>query len=227
MIAALVLAGGSSSRMGEPKALLPFPDLPLLAVQWLALRLAGLDPLRIVVGRDADRVVAGSGLARENFVRNRARLSGPFSSVRVGLEALLAAEEWPAVVVQPVDAFPPHPTLVAALAERFLEGGVHAVIPAHRGRGGHPVMLSREVAEEALRLEPRRSRLDVLLHRLEAAGVADRVEVYSSEVLANLNDRAAYRRALRSLAPAPATKRTGRRSGAAGRAPRREAGRGP
>jgi len=220
MIAALILAGGGSGRMGEPKALLPFPDVPLVAAQWLALRSAGLDPLRIVVGRDALRVVAGSGLARENFVRNRARLSAPFSSLQIGLEALLAAEEWPAVVVQPVDAVPPHPVLVAALAERFLEGGVHAVIPAHRGRGGHPVMLSREFAEEAVRLYPRKARLDELLHRLEAAGAADRVEAYDPLVLANLNDRAAYRRALRSIAPGAAARRAG-----AGRARPRRRGR--
>jgi len=200
MIAALVLAGGSSRRMGQPKALLPFPDVPLVAAQWLALRAAGLDPLRIVVGADAARVSAQSGLSRENFVRSRARADTPFASLQAGLRALLAADDWPAVVVQPVDALPPHPSLVVSLAQRFLEGGLLAVIPAHRGRGGHPVILAREVAEEALGLDPREARLDELLHRLEAAGGAERMEAYSADVLWNLNDPRQYRRALGTLA---------------------------
>jgi molybdenum cofactor cytidylyltransferase len=206
MIAALILAGGNSRRMGEPKALLPFPDLPLVAAQWLALRGAGLDPLRIVVGRDAERIAAGSGLARENFVRNRARGTSLFSSLQRGLTALLAADDWPAVLVQPVDALPPHPSLVVSLAERLLQGGLLAVIPAHRGRGGHPVLLAREVAQEMLDLDPRTARLDEVLHRLEATGGAERMEVYSEDVLWNLNEPAEYRRALRALArrgPAP------------------------
>ena len=199
MIAALILAGGNSTRMGEPKALLPFPDLPLVSAQWLALRSAGLDPLRIVVGRDADRVTASSGLARENFVRNRARGASPFSSLQAGLTALLAADEWPAVLVQPVDALPPHPALVVALAQRLLQAGLLAVVPAHRGRGGHPVLLAREVAEETLDLDPRSARLDEVLHRREASGMAERMEAYSDDVLWNLNRPRDYRRALRSL----------------------------
>ncbi|HVP67067.1 MAG TPA: NTP transferase domain-containing protein [Anaeromyxobacteraceae bacterium] len=199
MIAALVLAGGDSRRMGESKALLPFPDVPLVAAQWLSLRAAGLDPLRIVVGADAHRVVAGSGLARENFVRNRSRAGTLFSSLQAGLRALLAADDWPAVVVQPVDALPPHPALVVALAQRFLEGGLLAVTPAHHRRGGHPVILAREVAEEAVGLDAREARLDDVLRRLEAAGAAERMEAYSPDVLWNLNDRAQYLRALRAL----------------------------
>lgn len=206
MIAALILAGGDSQRMGAPKALLPFPDVPLVAAQWLALREAGLDPLRIVLGRDARSVTAGSGLSRENFVTAPPRPATPFSSLQTGLRALLAADEWPAVVVQPVDALPPHPALVVALAERFLEGALLAVLPAHRGRGGHPVLLAREVADELVRLDPATARLDRILHRLESAGRADRVEVYSDDVLWNLNDPAQYRRALRSLDREPAGK---------------------
>jgi len=202
MIGALILAGGSSTRMGAPKALLPFPDVPLVAAQWLALRAAGLDPLRIVVGRDAEPISAGSGLARENFVRNRARSASLFSSLQVGLTALLAADDWPAVMVQPVDALPPHPSLVVALVQRFLQRGLLAVVPAHRGRGGHPILLAREVAQGTLDLDPRTARLDELLHRLESSGVAERMEAYSDDVLWNLNRPGDYRRALAALAPA-------------------------
>jgi len=200
VIAALILAGGSSARMGRPKALLPFPDLPLVAAQWLALRAAGLDPLRIVVGgADAARVVAGSGLARENFVRNRSRAGTPFSSLQAGLRALLRADRWPAVLVQPVDAWPPRPGVVGALVERLAFAGDAAAVPVHRGRGGHPVLLGRGLARALVGMDPRAGRLDEVLRRLAAAGRLGRVEVRTEDVLWNLNDPAAHRRALRRI----------------------------
>jgi hypothetical protein len=59
MIAALILAGdGSPERLPE---------------QWLALRGAGLDPLRIAAGKDPRAAAAASGLARENFVADPTR----------------------------------------------------------------------------------------------------------------------------------------------------------
>ncbi len=204
MIAALVLAGGASRRMGTPKALLPFPEMPLVFCQWQALRDAGLDPLRIVVGEGGGALVEGSGLARENFVFNRRRAATQFSSLQVGLRALLFDDTWPAAVVQPVDVLPPHPTIVLALADRLIGGAGLAALPAHRGRGGHPVVLARSLCQEIVAMDPRAERLDVLLHTLETRGACERVEVYTSEILVNLNDREAYARALRSRGRGPA-----------------------
>jgi CTP:molybdopterin cytidylyltransferase MocA len=198
VIAALILAGGASRRARRPGALEPFPDVPLVAAQWLALRAAGLDPLRIAVGGDAAAIAGGSGLARENFVRARARAATPFAVLQRGLAVLLDADDWPAVVVQPIEALPPHPSLVVALVERLLVGGLLAARPAHRGKAGYPVVLGRDVAREFLRLDPGGARLDLSLRRLEAMGAAERVEAYTGDVLWNLGDAATWRKALRA-----------------------------
>jgi CTP:molybdopterin cytidylyltransferase MocA len=199
VIAALILAGGGSRRAGGPKALLPFPELPLVARQWLALRTAGCDPLRIAVGADGEAVARGSGLARENFVPSQRRGASPFAELQAGLSALLADDTWPAAVVQPVDALPPHPSLVVALAERLLGGEGLAAVPVHGGRTGHPAVLSRPLCEDVVRMDGRREDLGRLLARLEAAGACERVEAYTPDVLVSLDGREAYERALRAI----------------------------
>jgi len=195
MIAALILAGGAAGRRGETLALRPFPEVPLVAVQWLALRTAGLDPLRIAVGRGVAEIARGSGLARENFVG--APSSSPGALLRRGLGALLEADEWDAVVVQPVEASPPHPAVVVALVERVVAGGLLAAVPAHRGRVGYPVVLARDVAVELARPGSRGAGLAGALRRLEEAGASERVEVYTGDVLRDLAEPATWRRAVR------------------------------
>jgi CTP:molybdopterin cytidylyltransferase MocA len=168
MIAALILAGGDATGIAE---------------QWLALRGAGLDPLRIAVGRGGRADAGGAGLARENFVVDRSRSGTPFSAMQAGLRALLAADAWDAVVVQPAAAPPPHPSVVLALLTRLADGDAGAVRPAHRGRAGYPLVLARQGAEALLDVDPRRASLEAVLTALEDAGAAARLEVYTSEVL--------------------------------------------
>jgi hypothetical protein len=168
MIAALILADGGTDRLAE---------------QWLALRSAGLDPLRIAVGKGRPGDVSGKGLARENFVRDRSRAGTRLSAMQAGLRALLDADDWDAVVLQPQEAAPPHPSVVLALLTRLAEGDSGAVRPVHRGRAGSPVVMARQAAEALLAVDPRRGTLEAVLSALEQAGAVARLEVYTSEVL--------------------------------------------
>ncbi len=168
MIAALILADGGTNGLAE---------------QWLALRGAGLDPLRVALGKSPVGEASASGLARENFVRDRSRAGTPFSAMQSGLRALLAADDWDAVVLQPLEAAPPHPSVVLALLTRLAEGDAGAVRPVHRKRAGFPVVMAREAAEALLDVDPRRGTLDAVLSALEAAGAVVTLEVYTSEVL--------------------------------------------
>jgi CTP:molybdopterin cytidylyltransferase MocA len=169
MIAALILAGEGTRGLAE---------------QWLALRGAGLDPLRIAVGKGGGAAAsASSGLSRENFVVDRSRAGTPFSAMQAGLRALLAADDWDAVVVQPLEAAPPHPSVVLALLARLADGDAGAVRPAHRRRAGFPVVMAREAAEALLDVDPRRRTLEALLAALEEAGAVAPLEVYTPEVL--------------------------------------------
>ena len=183
MIAALILAGTAGPRDEVPLALAPIRQVPAVAAQWLALRTAGLDPLRIAVGSGADRIAAGSGLSRENFVADGGRRRNPFSELQAGLRALLRVDDWAAVLVQPVTARPPHPAVVLALVERFAEGDAAAVVPSHGEESGFPVLLARDAATALLDLDPSRATFVEVLRTLVETGAGARLEVYTRDVL--------------------------------------------
>jgi CTP:molybdopterin cytidylyltransferase MocA len=193
MVAALILAEGvvpEGSKADEAA-------FGRIGAQWLALRQAGLDPLRIAIGPGEAALASGWGLSRENFVLDRSRRPTAFSGLQAGIEALLAADDWSAVAVQPVAAPPPHPAVVMALVDRFAEGEAAAVIPAHGRKAGFPVLLGRTAAEALLDLDPRKARLEPVLAALEGAGGAVRVEVYTDDVLTRPGRRAGRSRGAR------------------------------
>jgi CTP:molybdopterin cytidylyltransferase MocA len=179
MIAALILAGDDVRGLGE---------------QWLALRGAGLDPLRIALAPAARAVIGASGLARENFVVDRSRKGSPLSAMQAGLRALLGADDgWDAVVVQPQSAPPPHPSVVLALLTRLAEGDAGIVRPVHGRRSGYPLVLARQAAGALLAVDARRETLDGLLEVLGKEGAVESLEAYTSEIIARRPRRRADR----------------------------------
>ena len=87
---AVVLAAGDSTRIGFPKALLTLGGRPFLAHIREALAEAGVDQVRVVLGRDAARIRAVVTLADEEVVLNPSPEGGMLSSLVVGLGALPA-----------------------------------------------------------------------------------------------------------------------------------------
>ena len=189
-IAAILLAGGESRRMGRPKPLLPWDDRTLVEYQIEQLRAAGVDRVVAVLGYAADDVRPLVHKAGALSVINELYAEGRASSVRVGAAAL--GEDTQAVVVLNVDQ--PRPAWVTRrLLEAHRSRGNTITLPAYEGHRGHPPVIAgallpelREAREATLGL-----RAIIDRHQAEVREVPFETDV----VLLDVNEPEDYERA--------------------------------
>ncbi|HEX3826954.1 MAG TPA: nucleotidyltransferase family protein [Sporichthyaceae bacterium] len=142
-IGGLVLAAGSGSRLGRPKALVEVGDERLVDRAVRTLRDGGAEPIVVVLGA-ALAEVAGAVV-----VENPDWATGMGSSLRVGLAAL--PTDGDAVVVSLVDQPDIGPAVVARLIDAFAAGATVAVA-SYSGKRGNPVLFARSTWDEVAAL---------------------------------------------------------------------------
>ncbi len=146
MIYGILLAAGTSSRMGQPKQLLKWRGQSLVrhvAAQALTSQIAGLV---VVLGAAASDVRAALvGLdGPVQLVENPAYATGQASSVRVGLAAIPSAATGALIML--VDQPLVSPALINQLITAFsVAPTALAVVPTYQGRRGNPVLLARSL----------------------------------------------------------------------------------
>lgn len=86
-IAAIVLAAGSSERMGQPKQLLPVGDQPMVRHVTEVVVSAGLSQVIVVIGAHAQAMAAALRDLPVDIVVNESWAEGMSSSMRTGLRA--------------------------------------------------------------------------------------------------------------------------------------------
>ncbi|SDK36846.1 molybdenum cofactor cytidylyltransferase [Catalinimonas alkaloidigena] len=87
-VGGIILAAGNSSRMGEPKQLLPFGELNFLQHAVSIGTEAGLEPLVVVLGANASKMRRELLKYPVQMVINRDWQTGMGSSIQVGIKAL-------------------------------------------------------------------------------------------------------------------------------------------
>jgi molybdenum cofactor cytidylyltransferase len=152
-VGGLVLAAGAGSRMGNrPKCLLQLNGMSLLERQLKALTQSGVQPLSVVLGHHAERILQEGVLVRWSAqpVRNPQPDVGHVSSLRIGLKALPPGLD--AVVValadQPLIDTPAVQALIQAFVQRPV--GTQLIQPSVHGLPGNPVIFSAEVMANML-----------------------------------------------------------------------------
>jgi molybdenum cofactor cytidylyltransferase len=143
-VTGLVLAAGSSSRLGRPKQLLPYGSATLLDHVLGVARRCDFDQLLCVVGGDESEVRATVDFGGVEVVENRAFGEGCSSSIAAALDAVDPASE---VLVLMLGDQPgvTAPTVAALLTGR---GRSPLAACAYADGRGHPLAFSRSSFDE-------------------------------------------------------------------------------
>jgi len=163
--AAILLAGGASTRMGQPKALLPISGQTFLG-RLIAIYRNCCDPVIVVLGHQAALIRQETKADGVTWTLNELPERGQFSSLQTGLRAVPPETD---CLFQPID----YPAVAADTVQALARTPGHLVIPRHNGERGHPVRLSPEIIAELLRLPATAQARDVIRAHYLAATFLD------------------------------------------------------
>jgi molybdenum cofactor cytidylyltransferase len=149
MLAAVILSGGASSRMGSPKALLPYQGRPFLEHLLEITVRPEIGARKVVLGADADSIAKVIPLKANEIVINPDWEKGQLSSIQAAVRKIPAGTE--GMLLFLID----HPlissALVGELIAQFYKSKKPIVLPVYEGRRGHPVIFSASLYDELLR----------------------------------------------------------------------------
>jgi len=148
MLAAVILSGGQSSRMGSPKALLQYRGKSFLEHLLAVTEHPEIAVRRIVLGADAGPITQALALPADDIVLNPDWRRGQLGSIHAALRSLPPDTE--GILLCLVD----HPLVGAKLVGRLIQVFYATkrpiILPVCLGRRGHPVIFSASVYGELL-----------------------------------------------------------------------------
>jgi molybdenum cofactor cytidylyltransferase len=199
MLAAVILSGGSSSRMGSPKALLAYQGRPFLEHLLEVSVHPKIGARRIVLGAHAEPIARNISLAADEIVINDDWESGQLSSIQAAIRSLPGLKEaathaTDGLLLCLID----HPLISSALVNDLIEAFYASscakiVLPVYDARRGHPVIFPAALYEELLHAPADKGARAVVW-----AHAADVLEVPTNEegCVLNLNDPETIHRAI-------------------------------
>ncbi|MGH7725174.1 MAG: nucleotidyltransferase family protein [Candidatus Eiseniibacteriota bacterium] len=193
---AIVLAAGSSDRMGSSKPLLKMGDQTFLEHILDDLdAVPEIGAVVVVLGAKAAAIRDATELGRAVPVTHRGYKEGMFSSVRAGARAVLRKlPNLEGALVCLVDMPIVKTETYATIVRAFQTDRDDVVIAAHRGEGGHPVLLSRALVARLADVAQAAPAEDTLAEFLEAHAERRRyVDAQDPAVLININTPDLYR----------------------------------
>jgi molybdenum cofactor cytidylyltransferase len=173
-VGGLVLAAGSSSRFGSPKALAELEGRPLLQHVLDAAAAAHLQPVIVVLGDSAPEIERRIRWRNERRIRNPDPARGLSSSLRDGIADLAAV----APRVDAVVLLGDQPRTSAAVIGQLVDAADRTdrpiIVPRYSGGGGsNPVFIRRDAFRIAREAENDRGLGPILTARPELVSWVD------------------------------------------------------
>jgi molybdenum cofactor cytidylyltransferase len=172
VLAAVILSGGASQRMGSPKALLPYRGKTFLE----HLREVSTHPQirerRIVLGPHAEAIRSAVPLPDSEIVLNPDWEKGQLSSIHAAIRTL--PDDLDGLILFLVDHPAVSSSLVGQLIDRFYSENPRPriALPKYKDRRGHPVIFASSLFPELLAASMERGARDVVWsHASEVAEV--------------------------------------------------------
>jgi molybdenum cofactor cytidylyltransferase len=139
-VAAIVLAGGRSSRMAPRNKLLEFAEgEPIIARVAGAALACGANPVLVVTGFEAPRIAEALRDLKVTIVHNPAFEEGLSTSLRTGLSALPPNSDGALILLGDMPEI--EPSDLEALMAAFAVGDRQAIcVPVRHGKRGNPVL---------------------------------------------------------------------------------------
>jgi molybdenum cofactor cytidylyltransferase len=170
-VAAVLLAAGSSTRMGgENKLLLTLDGEPVVARAARAAIEARLEPVIVVVGHEADRVRGALRTLPCQLVVNADHELGKGTSLQAGITEASFGSEARAAVVMLADMPFVTTAMISTLVERYRASGAPMVISRYGEVNAPPILYDRSLFPELLALPGEACGKEMMRrHRAEAA----------------------------------------------------------
>ncbi len=194
---AIILVAGTSTRMGQCKALLPWlHGSTLLSYQIAQLDQCGVYPIVVLSPQtkaECDRVLAQAQQEVPNltYVVNPDPTRGKTSSILTGLQAIPIP--WPTLIVSAVDQ--PRPAwFYQQLLHAHHQHKALITLPTFQGRSGHPVVFNAELRSQLETIQDETLGLRAIVQ--EFADRVQKVDMESAIALSDLNTPSTYQQAL-------------------------------
>ena len=149
LISGILLAAGLSTRMGEPKQLLPFGESTIVETVVDSMLGAKFDEVIVVVGHCATQIQEQLSGRPVKIVFNPDYHEGMLTSAQAGIRALKEDDAFALMLVD-------QPFITSALIDGVIDAYVQTnkgiALPSYNYKRGHPVIFHRRYADDILDL---------------------------------------------------------------------------
>jgi molybdenum cofactor cytidylyltransferase len=174
---AIILAAGSSRRMGTQKLIMPFGQSTIIETVIDNILNSGVHHILVVLGADHEKIRKAIGNKPVQFCHNQEHEKGMLSSVVCGIRNLPADAGAALIFLGDQPGIPP--AIINAVLAAYDEELKGIVIPVHQHRRGHPLLVDMKYRKqvESLDLEEGLRKLrhlfpeDVLELEVDEAGI--------------------------------------------------------